>query len=96
VIAITSMADTSRIEKFSTATPSLRIKEDGTEWHLLKPKSWPLFSKTLMHQESDYGQMTGGRFGECLGGCAACGLLRQICPQPFDLSLAEQISWEYA
>jgi hypothetical protein len=31
-------------------------KGDGTQWHLLKPKSRPVFSKTLMHQESDYGR----------------------------------------
>ena len=30
--------------------------------------------------------MTGGRFRECLGGCAACGLLRKIFPQSFDRS----------
>jgi len=32
------------------------------QWHLIKPKSWPVFSKTLMHQESDQGRMTGRRF----------------------------------
>jgi hypothetical protein len=40
--------------------------------------------------------MTGGRFCECLGGYAACGLLRKIFPLSFDLSLLEQISWECA
>jgi hypothetical protein len=66
------------------------------QWHLLKPKSWPVFSKTLMHQESDYGRMTRERFPECLGGYAACGLLRKILPESFDLSLPKQISWECA
>ena len=30
------------------------------------------------------GRKTAEIFGECLGGCAACGLLRQISPQSFD------------
>jgi hypothetical protein len=76
--------------------PDAANKGYHPEWHLVKPKSWPVFSKTLMHQESDYSRMTGGRFRECLGGCAACGLLRKIFPQSFDLSLPEQISWECA
>jgi hypothetical protein len=34
-----------------------------------------------MHPESDYGRMIGGSFRECLGGFAACGLLRKNFPQ---------------
>ena len=30
--------------------------------------------------------MPGGRFRDCLGGCAACGLLRAIFPRAFDRS----------
>jgi hypothetical protein len=37
--------------------------------------------KTLMHPEFDHGRVTGGRFRECLGGFAACGLLRKTFPQ---------------
>jgi hypothetical protein len=33
-----------------------------------------------MHPEFDYGQMIGGIFRECLGGFAACGLLRENSP----------------
>jgi hypothetical protein len=33
-----------------------------------------------MHSGSDYGWMIGGSFGECLGGFAACGLLRKKLP----------------
>jgi hypothetical protein len=33
-----------------------------------------------MHPESDYGRMIGGSFRECLGGFAACGLLRKKLP----------------
>jgi hypothetical protein len=36
--------------------------------------------KTLMHPESDYGRMIRGSFRECLGGFAACGLLRKNFP----------------
>ena len=61
--------------------------------HLLKQKPWSVYSKTLMHQESDYNRMTGGSFRECLGGCAACGLLRKNFPQSSDLSRPERISW---
>jgi hypothetical protein len=37
-------------------------------------------AKTLMHPESDHGRMIGGVFRECLGGFAACGLLRKKNP----------------
>jgi hypothetical protein len=33
-----------------------------------------------MHPESDYGRMIGVIFRECLGGFAACGLLRKKSP----------------
>jgi hypothetical protein len=55
----------------------------------LKPKPWLVYSKTLMHQESDYDRMTGESFRECLGGCAAGGLIRKKIPQINDLSRAE-------
>jgi hypothetical protein len=38
-------------------------------------------AKTLMYPESGYGRMIGGMFRECLGGFAACGLLRKTFPQ---------------
>jgi hypothetical protein len=33
-----------------------------------------------MHPEFDYGRMIGGIIRECLGGFAACGLLRKNFP----------------
>jgi hypothetical protein len=36
--------------------------------------------------QSDYGRMIGGSFRECLGGFAACGLLRKNFPQSSALS----------
>ncbi len=48
-----------------------------------------------MHPESDYGRIIGESFRECLGGCAACGLLRKNFPQLSNLSRAERKSWRY-
>ena len=53
--------------------------------HLLKAEHWPVYSQTLMYPEFDYGRMIEGRFRECLGGCAACGLLRKNVPQSSNL-----------
>jgi hypothetical protein len=39
-----------------------------------------------MHPEFDYDRMIGGSFRECLGGFAACGLLRKNFPQSSGLS----------
>ena len=60
--------------------------------HLLTAEHWPVYSQTLMYPEFDYGRMIEGRFRECLGGCAACGLLRKNVPQSSNLSRAERIS----
>jgi hypothetical protein len=38
-----------------------------------------------MQPEIDNGWMIEGRFRECLGGCAACGLLRKNVPQSSNL-----------
>ena len=65
------------------------ISQVRSQWHLLKPKSWPVYSKSLMRPESDYGLIIGERFSECLGGYAACGLLRKNLPQSSDLSHSE-------
>jgi hypothetical protein len=46
-----------------------------------------------MHPESDYGRMIGGSFRECLGGFAACGLLRKNFPQSSAFSRPKRISW---
>jgi len=46
-----------------------------------------------MHPEFDYGRKIGGSFCECLGGFAACGLLRENLPQSSDLSRPKRISW---
>jgi hypothetical protein len=48
-----------------------------------------------MHPESDYGRMIGGSFCECLGGCAACGLLRKNFPQSSAHTRPKRISWGY-
>ena len=42
------------------------------------------YGQTLMYPEFEYGRMIEGRFRECLGGCAACGLLRKNVPQSSD------------
>jgi hypothetical protein len=57
------------------------FKGHRPQWHLLKPKPWPVYGKSLAHQELDFDRMTGGSFRECLDGCAACGLLRKNFPQ---------------
>jgi hypothetical protein len=49
-------------------------------------------AKTLMYPEFVYGRMIGGSFHECLGGFAACGLLRENFPQSSDLSRHKRIS----
>jgi hypothetical protein len=38
-----------------------------------------------MHPEFGRGRMVGGSFRECLGGFAACGLLRKNFPQSSNL-----------
>ena len=49
-------------------------------------------AKTLMHPESDNGRMIGGILRECLGGFAACGLLRKKIPQSSTFSRPERMS----
>jgi hypothetical protein len=56
------------------------------QWHLLKPKPWPVYSKTLMHQESDYGRMTGGSFCEVNRRRRSRRGIRENFPQSFDRS----------
>jgi len=82
-----------RAGSISCAVFVCRINLIRVSWHLLKPKPWPVYGKTLRHQESDYDRMTGGGFRECLGGCAACGLFRKNFPRPSDLSRPERTSW---
>jgi hypothetical protein len=66
-----------------------------TQWHLLKPKLRSVKGKLPMHPEFNYGRMMGRRFRECLGGFAACGLLREIFSQSSSLSRAKRISSVY-
>jgi len=48
-------------------------------------------SHSTFADQNDY---RGGRIRECLGGFAACGLLRKNFPQSSDLSRPERISWD--
>ena len=50
-------------------------------------------AKTTMHPEFDYGRMNGTIFRECLGGFAACGLLREKLSHSSAFSRPERMSW---
>jgi len=49
--------------------------------------------KALCDPAHSSGRIIANRFRECLGGCAACGLLRKNVPQSSDLSRPERIPW---